>query len=183
MAKQETVNVPESRLCYGFESKPEECPKKTINTNVPEENLWAMNRAILQLKQPKQSQPISEEQYEEFEESQDNQPYLGYKDIGYAEEENNNPTFVVQKQTSVPNCRDRLPRPNVCRCSGYRPGSLIVQQQVIYPHHNGQTTEDLRECECRDASKEDSAPQSVGCDCGCQAPIIQRLRGCLRRCK
>lgn len=183
LAKQETVSVPESRLCYGFESKPEECAKKCINTNVPEENLWAMNRAILQLKQPAQSQQINEEEYEEFEESQDNGPYLGYKDIGYAEEEKNNPSFVVQEQSPGPICRDRLPRPNIVKCSGYRPGSLIVQQQVIYPHqHNGHTTEDLRGCECRDASSEDSAPQS-GCDCGCQAPIIQRLRGCLRRCK
>lgn len=179
LAKQETVIVPESRLCYGFESKPEESSTKCINTNVPEENLWAMNRAILQLKQPKQTQQISEEVYEEFEETQDNGPsYLGYKDIGYCEEEKNNPTFEVQKQSSGPICRDRLPRPNIGNC-GCRPGSLIVQQQVIYPHQNGP----IRECEYRDSSREISPPQLEGCDCGCQSPIIHKLRGCLRRCK
>lgn len=179
LAKQETVIVPESRLCYGFESKPEESATKSINTNVPEENLWAMNRDIIQLKQPKQTKQISEEEYEEFDEIQDNGPnYLGYKDIGYCEEEKNNPTFEVQEQSSGPICRDRLPRPNIGNCE-CRPGSLILQQQVIYPHPSGQ----LRECEYRDSSREISPPQSEGCDCGCQSPIIHKLRGCLRRYK
>lgn len=178
LAKQATNNVPESRLSYGFESKPEESATKSINTNVPEENLWAMNRAILELNQPKQTQQISEE------EIQDNgQSYLGYKDIGYSEEGNNNPTFEVQKQSSGPISQDI---PNNGNC-GFKP--LIIQQQVFYPHQNGQRNENVRECECEcdcecgDACNQFSYPQSDDCDCGCQSPIINNLRGCLRRYK
>lgn len=166
MAKQETEIVPESRLCYGFESKPEESCKKVINTNVPEENLWAMNRAILQLK-PKRNQQSSEEEFDD-DDCQNNGPsYLGYKDIGYCEEEKSNPSFVVQEQSAGCSiCRGPSPRPK-CGC---RPGSVIVQQQVIYPHQkNEQSRDDLTEYD---------GP----CECGCQSPIIQKLRGCLRRC-
>lgn len=169
MAKQENENIPESRLCYGFESKPEEACKKVINTNVPEENLWAMNRAILQLKQPKRNQQISAEEFDD-DECQDNGPsYLGYKDIGYCEEEKTNPSFVVHEQSpGCSICRNPSPRPKQCAC---RPGSVIVQQQVIYPHQNNEQ------------SRDELAEYDGGaCECGCQSPIIHKLRGCLRRC-
>lgn len=139
MQAVKSVDVPEAKLAYGFLQKPIDGQPKVYFSSIEEGNLYALKSDVITLKKSFASYKQPEEDYievddEEVEASDDENavPALTYKQLGYVQEQFQNPQFQVMASTNpqYSNKKSVVVYDKMARGCGYRPGRISNHEQV-----------------------------------------------------
>lgn len=132
LANRANVDVPEEKLQYGFRQLPLNQPDRKITKHVPEEQLYVLDRPLLELRHPTKFVTASEEDSEDSHEEEEIGPERpGYNEIGYVPCKHHEPEFIVHRhhQEPEPPCTDPLPRAEIGAC-GFQLGQLTQDGDV-----------------------------------------------------
>lgn len=171
-AQQSLIYVPESKLNYGPLKQPINAPCNTYVPDVPEEQLWAVQGEVIELKPQSRPQESEEEQHWEEEVIEERSPavQLSYSDLGYDSAKHKGCQFTVHRDVPEPQSCDEVHEIGNC---GYQPGSLTIQQ----------TPEELNDFQNGGLGYEDEhefawgIPSALKSSCGCGSSVQSRLFG------